>query len=156
MPDPCEILCEACGEKHATHHIANMIGGEEAITRNLCAQCFQIDPSLAATSHLPNLTELIRTGKCSYCGDPPVTGSLSSGVGGPDKVHLLCEQCRKDFDEFVSRPENQWEIPEIDPSLNNDEFSAELSHIADLCRQSEAHRKEFMRMKVAQRKSGAN
>jgi hypothetical protein len=156
MADECEMICETCGEQPSTHHVTNMIGGAEATTINLCASCFQKDPSLAALARRPDITDLIRTGKCDYCGDPPVSGSQSSGVGGPDKVHLWCAQCGEDLKEFAARPENQWDAPEIDTSLDNDAFLAELSRLADHCREIEATRQEFMRVKVSQRKPGAN
>lgn len=153
MADGCNMLCEMCGEHHATVHITNMIGGESETTTNVCANCFQKNPSFATLRTKPDLTELIRTGKCNYCGAPPVSGSQSRGYGGPDQVHLYCVQCGKDLEEFSARPENQWEAREIDDSLDNDAFLAELSKAADKLREIEARRQEFMRVKVAQRRS---
>lgn len=152
MPEQPEMLCEKCGEQPATYHITNMIEGEEE-AKNLCVGCVQNDPSFALLARRPNLRDLIQTGKCNYCGAPPISGSQSSGLGGPDEVHLNCAQCAKDLKEFAAKPENQWEVPEIDDSLDNDAFLAELSRVSDQCSEIETRRLEFMRMKVAQRRS---
>lgn len=151
MPDECKIMCETCGERHATVHITNMVDGDTT-AKNLCANCFQADPSFAHLRAKPDLANLIRIGKCTYCGEPPVSGSKSSGVVGPDVVHLVCEQCTRDLQEFAAKPENQFDVPEIDPSLDNDKYLAELSRMAARCKQIEARRQAFMRRKVAQRK----
>jgi hypothetical protein len=144
-------MCERCGEKHATVHITNMVDGETT-AKNLCANCFQEDPAFANLRAKPDLADLIRTGKCNYCGEQAVSGSQSSGVVGPDEVRLLCEQCTKDLQEFAAKPENQFDVPEIDPSLDNEKFLAELSRTADRSKQIEARRQAFMRRKVAQRR----
>jgi hypothetical protein len=129
---------------------------EESITRNVCANCFQKDPSFAASRRANrNLTDLIRTGKCNYCGEPPVSGSRFTSIVGPDQVHLYCAQCREDLKEFAETPENHSQVADNDfSSMSNEEFRAELSREADKCREIEACRREFMRMKVAQRRSG--
>jgi hypothetical protein len=146
-------MCEACGERHATVHLTSMVD-DETTTKNLCVNCFQADPSFTHLRAKPDLADFIRTGKCTYCGEPPVSGSKSSGVVGPDEVRLVCEQCTKDLQEFAAKPENQFDVPEIDPSLDNDKFLAELSRIADRSKQIEARRQAFMRRKVAQRRAG--
>ena len=153
MADQPEMLCEKCREHIATFHITNFVDGRTE-TKNLCVGCVQNDPSFASLSRRPNLHDLIRTGKCNYCGAPPISGSQSGGDGGPDQVHLYCAQCGKDLEEFAAKPENQWDVPEIDDSLDNDAFLAELDRIADEGRKIDERRQEFMRMKVAQRRSG--
>jgi hypothetical protein len=103
----------------------------------------------------PNITDLVRNGKCKYCGEQPVSGSVTGGVRGPGKVSLWCAQCGTDLEEFAARPENQLQIPEIDSSLDNDQFLAELTRIADQRTEREMRREKFMRMKIAQRRSRA-
>jgi hypothetical protein len=156
MPKEYDMICERCGKHQATHHITRMFGGEQSITTNICASCFQKDPSFAKLARKPDLTELIRTGKCNYCGAPPDSGSVSSGVGGPDVVHLCCEQCRKDLEGFFARPENQPEVEDDDvSSMSDDEFSARMSRLSDQRKEREKRKDQFMRMKVAQRRSGS-
>jgi hypothetical protein len=91
--------------------------------------------------------ELVRTGKCKYCGQPAAGGSISGGWPGEEHVDLYCEPCQKDYAEFMSRPENK--APDDfreDDDAAMEEMSARLSRLR-------AAAEHYVRQRAAERRS---
>src|SRR5688572_15895926 len=109
MTGPEQRVCDVCRERPATHYTCYGHTGE---SRHLCMTCFEQSASPAELESFRHSEQVIRNGKCKYCGAPAVGGSLNSGIPGvmEEQTHLWCEPCRLDLIEFASRPENA--IPE--------------------------------------------
>jgi len=103
-------LCEVCHERPATHHACYGHTGE---TRDLCMTCFERTASATELETFRNFGQLIRNGKCKYCGAPAVGGCGGLSIPGvmEEQAELWCEQCRLDLVEFGDRPENK--IPDF-------------------------------------------
>jgi hypothetical protein len=143
-----EMVCQSCQKEPATHHICFAGTGE---TRDLCSECYDQDASLPNV--VDNLSSLIQTGKCTYCGSPAKSGYSSGGMMpgleemGLQTFELWCEQCSENLKEF-------YEKPEIREAMNSD-FPVDdeaLRQAAERITQVEEAKREFMREKLAQRR----
>ena len=139
-------LCERCNERPATHHICHAHTGK---SKHWCEKCFSesASPEELASSH--HFRDILRNGKCRFCGAPAAGGSVSHGF--PDvmdeQTNLWCEPCRRDLVEFNRLPENV--IPTGFP-FDDEAAQERLSQqMADLERRQE----EFMRKRVSERRS---
>src|SRR5262245_38978313 len=110
MTDQEQKVCDVCHERPATHHTCYGHTGE---TRDLCMTCFEQSASPAELECFRHSMDVIRTGKCRWCGAPAVGGSTGFSILGvmEEQSDLWCEPCRLDLVEFGSRPEN--EIPDF-------------------------------------------
>ena len=90
--------------------------------------------------------DVVRRGKCKYCGAPAVAASGGLSIPGVKEEHLelWCEQCGRDLVEFNSRPENA--IPDFP---FDDE--AEQERVAQQLAERERRQQEYMRQKVRER-----
>jgi len=108
--------------------------------------CFEQTASREELEYYRQSTELIRTGKCKYCGAPAVGGCTGMSIPGvmEGQADIWCEACRLDLVEFGSRPEN--EIPDYP---FDDEAAQALvpQQLADY----ERRKAEFMRQRISQR-----
>ena len=90
--------------------------------------------------------DVIRNGKCQWCGAPAVGGSTGFSIPGvmEEQSDLWCEPCRLDLVEFGSRPEN--EIPDF-PFDDEDARALVPQQRADY----ERRKAEFMSQRVRER-----
>jgi hypothetical protein len=147
MPDQEQKVCDACHEQPATFH-STMFIGDSAQTRDLCPTCWERLASPQELASQQRFQELIRNGKCKYCGQQAAGGSISGGWPGEEHVNLYCELCQRDYAEFTSRPENKLpdDFPEHDDAAM-EEMSARLSRL-------KAAAEDYVRQRVAERRSG--
>jgi len=91
--------------------------------------------------------QVIRTGKCQYCGAPAVGGSVSCGIPGvmEEQTNLWCERCRLDLVEFANRPENAI------PDDFDFEDEAKLEQVSQQLAECKSRQQEFMRQRVTER-----
>ena len=143
MSDEEQKVCDVCHERPATHHTCYGHTGE---TRDLCMTCFEQSASPAELESYRQSMEVIRTGKCKYCGAPAVGGSTGFSIPGvmEEQSDLWCEPCRLDLVEFASRPEN--EIPDFP---FEDEAAQERA--SQLLAERESRQQEFMRQRISER-----
>jgi hypothetical protein len=108
--------------------------------------CFEQSASSAELESYRHSMEVIRNGKCKYCGAPAIGGCTGLSIAGvmEEQADLWCEPCRLDLVEFGSRPEN--EIPDFP---FDDEAAQALvpQQLADYQRR----KAEFMRQRISQR-----
>src|SRR5438445_12372769 len=100
MPDEGQKVCDGRHERPATFH-STTCEGETAQTRDLCMICWEQLASPEELASHRHFQELITNGKCKYCGEAAVGGSLCGGLTTmEERVDLWCEPCRTDFTEF--------------------------------------------------------
>ena len=136
-------ICDVCHERPATHHTCYGHTGE---TRCLCMTCFEQSASPAELESFRHSMEVIRNGKCKWCGAPAVGGSTGFSISGvmEEQSDFWCEPCRLDLGEFGRRPEN--EIPDF-PFDDKAAQALVPQQLADY-----EHRKaEFMHQRVKER-----
>src|SRR5687768_9726580 len=99
MADQEQKVCDVCHERPATHHTCYGHSGE---TIDLCVICFEQSASPAGLESFRHLMEVIRKGKCKYCGAPAVGGCGGLSIPGvmEERANLWCEPCRLDLVEF--------------------------------------------------------
>ena len=162
MTGPDQKLCDRCHERPATCHICFGHTGE---TKDLCETCYGESAPPEELASAQQIQQIIRNGKCRYCGEPAVGGGgplvsdflanlmanllpsmavVTSRPGYP--FHLWCEQCRKDLVEFAHRPENA--IPDWP---FDDEAAQRL--VTEQLADRERRQEEFMKQRVLERKS---
>ena len=143
MTDQEQKVCDVCRERPATHHTCYAHTGE---TRDICMTCFEQTASPAELESYHHSGQVIRNGKCKYCGAPAVGGCTGMSIPGvmEERADLWCEPCRLDLVEFTSRPEN--EIPDFP---FDDEAAQERvpQQLAD----RERRQMEFMRQRIRER-----
>jgi hypothetical protein len=91
------------------------------------------------------LNQLIVSGRCKYCNESAVAGSLSSSLGFGDEAELWCQSCYEDLVEFSKHAP----VFPDDLDLDNDDDLARFSQRADEIRHK---REEFMRARLEQRR----
>jgi protein-arginine kinase activator protein McsA len=134
-----ERLCDACHSREAIHFICY---GDTGETRNLCMTCFERLSSREELALHRQFIDRVRTGRCSYCGEPAVGGS-----GGQAELLLWCEACRLDLVEFASRPENDLSEPwPFDDEAAQERLTRELD-------ERDLREQEFMRQRISERRS---
>ena len=143
MSDQKQRLCDVCHERPATHHTCYGHTGE---TKDLCMTCFEQTASPADLEHFQNFQQVVRSGKCKYCGAPAIGGCGGLSIPGvmerePD---LWCEQCRLDLVEFARRPENA--IPDF--PFDDD---AAQERVSQQMAERERRQQEFMRQRINER-----
>lgn len=93
--------------------------------------------------------QVIREGKCKYCGAPAIGGSIFTSGSDPtnEEASLWCEQCRLDSVEFRSKPENK--LPEEFP------FDDEAAMVQLFQKSEDIKRREneFILQRVKERRS---
>lgn len=138
-------LCQRCQERPATCHICNGNTGE---SKHLCEKCYKESASPEELAYSNHFGDIVRNGKCRYCGAPAAGGSAVGGILGvmDEKTNLWCEPCRRDLVEFLNLPENA--IPELpfDDEAAQERASKQLA-------EREQRQGEFMRRKVSERRS---
>ena len=109
--------------------------------------CFEQSASPAELVSYRHFQQVIRTGKCQYCGAPAVSGSRSCGIPGvmEEETQLWCEQCRQDLAEFSRRAENAT-IEDFDV-----EHEARLEQMSRQLAERQRSREEFMRHRLKAR-----
>lgn len=144
MIDQEQKVCDICHERPATHYTCYGDAGE---TRDLCMTCFEQSASPAELESHRHYEQVIRTGKCQYCGAPSIGGSVGFGIPGvmEEQTDLWCERCRLDLVEFTSRPENA--LPD-DLALEDE---TKLEQVSQQLAEQKSRQKEFMRQKVRER-----
>lgn len=143
MADQERKLCDVCRERPASRHTCYGSTGE---TRELCITCFEQTASHAELEFFRLSMDVVRNGKCRWCGAPAVGGM--TGLGIPEVMeeqsNLWCEPCRLDLVEFDSRPENEMTDFPFDDEAAQAILPQQL--------QDYEHRKtEFMAHRVTQR-----
>ena len=143
-------LCQRCHERPATHHICNANTGK---SKHLCEPCYQETASPEELARSNHVREVVRNGKCRYCGAPAAGGSVGSSIPGvmDERPNLWCEPCRRDLVEFLKMPENaiavvKWPF--------HDEAAQE--RISKQTAERERRQEEFMRRKVSERRSNGD
>jgi hypothetical protein len=139
-------LCERCNERHATHHICYGHTGE---SKHLCEQCYKESAFPEELASSDRIRDIVRNGKCRFCGAPAAGGSVSCSIPGvmDEQTNLWCESCRRDLVEFGRRPENV--IPTAFPF--DDEAAQE--RLSQQMAERERRQEEFMRKRVSARRS---
>ena len=143
MPVQDQQLCERCHERPATYHICDASTGR---SKHLCEQCYRESASPEDLASADGFRDVVRHGKCRFCGQPAVGGSggsLGAFIGA--EPFLWCEPCRRDLVEFAQQPENA--IPEwsFDDETAQERASQQLA-------ERERRQDEFMRRKVSERR----
>lgn len=107
--------------------------------------CFE-QTSATELQTFRNFRQVIRNGRCKYCGAPAVGGCGGLSIPGvmEEQSELWCEPCRLDLVEFGSRPEN--EIPDF-PFEDKAAQALVPQQLADY----ERRKAEFMRQRISQR-----
>jgi len=137
-------LCERCRERPATFHVCYGHTGE---SKHLCEQCYRESASPGELASSDNIRDIVRNGKCRFCGQPAVGGSGGSLGAFIGAEHFLwCERCRRDLVEFAQRPENA--IPEFP---FDDE--AAQKRVSQQMAERERRQDEFIRQRVSERRS---
>jgi hypothetical protein len=110
MSDEEQKICDVCHERPATHYTCYGGTGRD---RHLCIPCFEQTASPAELESYRHSMDVVRNGKCKWCGAPAIGGSTGFSIPGvmEEQSDLWCEPCRLDLVEFGSRPEN--EIPDF-------------------------------------------
>jgi hypothetical protein len=140
MTDEEQKVCDVCRERLATHHTCF---GDTGEMRSLCMICFEESAFPAEMETYRYSMEVVRNGKCRWCGAPAVGGSICSGIERvmAEETDLWCEHCRA---EFGSRPEN--EIPEF--PFDDEAAQAQVGQqLADY----ERRKVEFMNQRLKER-----
>ncbi len=114
MADEPPKLCDVCHERPATVHIC--YGDNSAAGKAICRNCFDQGSLPAEMESFRRFLEIVRQGKCQYCGAPAFVGSgslqsplLPAGLENTI-INRICEQCAKDQMEFYQLAENKrWE-----------------------------------------------
>jgi hypothetical protein len=107
--------------------------------------CFEQSASPAELEAHRHSTQVIRNGKCKYCGASAVGGSTGFSIPGVmEEPDLWCEPCRLDLVEFGSRPENA--IPDFP---FDDEAAQE--RVPQQLAERESRQQEFMRQRIRER-----
>lgn len=108
--------------------------------------CFEQTASSVELESYRHSLEVIRQGKCKYCGAPAVGGLTHSSIPGfwEEEADLWCEPCRLDLVEFASRPENKIADFPFDDEAAQERVSRQLAD-------RERRQKEFMRRKIRER-----
>ena len=132
VPKRVQMLCQKCNERPATC----LNPQQEA--KHLCEQCYRESLSPEQLAFNDHFREVLRNGKCSYCGQP-AWGARASSCGEP---LFWCETCGRDLDEFAQ--ENA--IPEY--PLND---KAGQKRVLEQRIERECRQEEFMRRKVLER-----
>ena len=140
-------VCDACRERLATFH-NTMFVDERAQTRDLCMTCWEQLASPDELASQERFREVIRTGKCKYCGEQATGGSMSCCWPGEEHVNLLCEPCQKDRAEFMLRPENK--LPDDFP----DDDDAAMAEMSARLSQVKAAAEDYVRKRAAARRIG--
>ena len=140
-----DAICQICRRRPATHHIWISNGTtEEAHT--LCRECYEKSASPEQLDSNRKFEEVLRSGKCNYCGDPPVGGSGGWSEDTGQSYHLWCEACRLDLVEFNTGPgKRSFEEYPFDDEEAQIRIVKELEEI-------ELARNLFMQRKIAARK----
>ena len=144
MTDQDRKLCERCNERAATSTICNVSTG---MSEHLCEPCSRELASAEDLAFTDDLRQIIRTGKCRFCGQPAVGGSggsLGALIGA--EPFLWCDACRRDLVEFWQRPENKISELPFDNEAAQERFSKQFA-------ESERRQEEFMKQRVMERKS---
>lgn len=108
--------------------------------------CFEQTASPEELEYYRHSEQLIRNGKCRYCGAPAVGGCTGPSIPGvmEEQADLWCEPCRLDLVEFASRPENA--IPDF--PFDDD---AAQERVAQQTADHERRQREFMRQRIRER-----
>ena len=108
--------------------------------------CFEQTVSAPELESFRNFRELVRNGKCKYCGAQAVAGSGGLSIPGvmDRQPELWCKQCSGDLAEFARSPEN--EIPEwpFDDEAAQERASRQMA-------ERERRQQEFMEKKIRER-----
>lgn len=150
MPEQPQQLCQRCNERKAVRYICYGNTGE---SKRLCERCYRESASpeeLAASDRVRNV---IRNGKCEYCGAPAVGGSVynePSTIPGEwaEKTNLWCGACNRDLREFGKQPGNA-----VSPWPFDDEAAQE--RVSREWAERDRRKEEFMKQRIAERKRKA-
>lgn len=143
-----QMLCQRCHEHPATVYMCDGNSGE---SKHLCEQCYRASATPEELASSDQFRDLVRNGKCRYCGAPAECGfgSFSSAAG--ENFELLCRACHQDLGDFARRPENTIpDVPDHAAAFRDEEFMRRrLQQYAD----RERRQDEFMKQRIAERKS---
>jgi protein-arginine kinase activator protein McsA len=144
MTSHLQKVCDICHQRPATLHLCDGHTGE---TRDLCVTCFEHSASPEELESHRHFEEVMRTGKCQYCGAPAVCGSMSSVISGvkEEETHLVCEQCSQDLVEFTRHEEK------VSPEDFDIEDETKMEKILEQLAERERRKEEFMRQRVKER-----
>jgi len=108
--------------------------------------CFELTASPGVLEWFRRSQEVIRKGKCKYCGAPAAGGCTGPSIPGvmEGTANLWCEPCRRDLVEFAKRPENAI------PDFPFDEEAA-MERMSQQIAERERRQEEFMRQKIKER-----
>jgi hypothetical protein len=108
--------------------------------------CFERSGSSAELESYRHSLEVIRKGKCKYCGAPAVSGCTGLSIPGvmEERADLWCEPCRLDLVEFARQPENK--IPDFpfDDEVAQGQVSQQMAD-------RERRQQDFMRQRIRER-----
>jgi hypothetical protein len=109
--------------------------------------CFEQTASAVELESFRHSEQMIRNGKCKYCGAPAVGGSISCGSpeGMGEHSEFWCKACQLDLAEFDRRPENAI------PDDFDVEDEARLEQISEQLAERTRRQEEFMRQRVKDR-----
>lgn len=141
-------LCESCHARPATHYLCDGNTGE---SKQLCEQCFRGSASPEVLASNDRFRDIVRNGKCRYCGASAETGSGSFSSHQGERFDLLCNACDQDLAEFYERPENVMpDVPDHGAAFRDETFMRQrLQQFAD----RERRKDEFIGQRISERKS---
>ena len=148
MTDQEQKVCDGC---HARPAVRHTYFGHTGEARSLCLECFEQLASPEELASWKHAEQVIRDGKCQYCGAPALGGSITGSISGISgfmerETHLRCEPCLLDLVEFSNRTENA--IPDFP---FDDEIAQE--RVPQQLAERERRLEEFMRRRVRERTS---
>lgn len=113
----------------------------------MCETCYKESASPEELASDQHIRDVIRKGKCRFCGQPAVGGSGGFMPVLGEQFFIWCEQCRQDLVEFAQRPENA--LPKDFPF----DDAAAQERVSQQLADRERRQEEFMKQKVLERRS---
>src|SRR5579859_6348029 len=115
-----QMFCQRCHERPATVYICDGNSGE---SEHLCEQCYREWATPEELVSSDQFRDVVRNGKCRYCGAPAEGGSGSFSSAAGQDFELLCRACDQDLEDFARRPENTIpDVPDYGAAFRDEEF----------------------------------
>jgi len=130
--DKCEqTICDACGERRATHFVCY---GGTGKSSHLCGECFE-------SSAPPDIREsaaAVRDAHCQYCGGQPCAGGtdMFALITGVQKSKYMCMPCSTEYNRVL-----QQQLSPDDSGLSQQEQIAVIQTLLD---EADAHMKQWV------------
>jgi hypothetical protein len=126
------MLCEQCQILPATNHVVSIVG-DTITTKELCNECFSLDPDA------PDRKFLAGNARCVFCGAPArFGGSAPTALSiAEDRPSYFCTSCFTEFSRYMMNALNR--IPKGLPEEQQLEAGREIRE------QAQRHMEEFVK-----------